>query len=171
MITTRHAPRALLFVVGMILPMSVACGSAVSTGRFEGFWQTGTLALAPPGQGVAQAPAWTIQPGDGVVLVMYRSEGTSHQTADNEELVVQLAAAELGSGKPVALEAPGRVVRYQHGGQKLDYASTTVKGAIAAQRDGDRVRGQVTLTASVPSVNATGRGEVARQFSFELDRK
>ena len=167
---TRYAFRVLPVVVGLVVPLLAACGATGSTRRFEGFWQGGTLALAAT---ATEAPAWTIQPGSGsVVLVMYRSEGSSHQTADNEELVVQLTAAELDAGGAVALESPGRVVRYQHGGQKLAYASTTVKGSLTAQRNGDRVRGQVSLTASAPSVNVSGgNGEVARQFSFELDRK
>jgi hypothetical protein len=167
---TRHASRILLLVVGLVMPVLAACGAAATKGRFEGFWQGGTLALAAT---PTEAPAWTIQPGsDGVVLVMYRSEGASHATADNEELVVQLTATELAAGKAVTLDSPGRVVRYQSGGQKLAYASTTVKGSLTAQRDGDRVRGQVALTASAPVVNATGgTGDVTRQFAFDLDRK
>lgn len=147
-----------------------ACGASGSGVRFEGFWQDGAIALAPPGE----APAWTIQPGrDGAVLVMYRSEGgSSHGSADNEELVVQLSSAELAAGSAVALDGPGRVVRYQRGGQKLTYASTTVKGTVTAKRSDDRVRGQVSLTASAPIVNVSGgSGEVTRQFSFELERK
>ena len=166
----RHASRVLLLLAGLAMPMFAACSAAGSKGRFEGFWQSGTLTLAAT---PTEAPAWTIQPGGGgVVLVMYRSEGTSHATADNEELVVQLTAAELAAGKAVTLGGPGRVVRYQRGGQKLAYASTTVTGSLTAQRDGDRVRGQVSLTASAPAVNVTGgSGEVTRQFSFDLDRK
>lgn len=137
--------------------------------RLEGFWQNGTITLAAPGE----APAWTIQPGgEGVVLVMYRSEGGSHSSADNEELVVQLSSAELAAGSAVALESPGRVVRYQRGGRKLTYASKTVKGSLTAKREADHVRGQVSLTASAPIVNVTGgSGDVTRQLSFELDRQ
>jgi hypothetical protein len=156
-------------VLGLGVPL-LACGSARSSVRFEGFWQDGTITLAAP----SEAPAWTIQPGrEGAVLVMYRSEGgSSHRSADNEELVVQLSAAELAAGSTVALESPGRVVRYQRGGQKLTYASTTVKGTLTHERDDDRVRGQVSLTASAPTVNASGgSGEVTRQFAFEIGRK
>jgi hypothetical protein len=138
--------------------------------RLEGFWQDGTLTLAAPGE----VPAWTIQPGSGgVVLVMYRSDGgSSHGSADNEELVVQLSSAELAAGSAVALESPGRVVRYQRGGRKLTYASTTVNGTLTVKREADRVRGQVSLTASAPTVNETGGSDdLMRRFSFELDRK
>ena len=136
---------------------------------FEGFWQDGTITLAAPGE----APAWTIQPGsEGVVLVMYRSDGGSDRSADNEELVVQLSPAELTAGRAVVLESPGRVVRYQHGGQKLAYASQTVKGTLTVKREADRLRGQVSLTASAPTVNVTGgSGDLTRQLSFEIDRK
>ncbi len=167
---TMHAFRGLWLVMGLCVPLVAACGSSGSTVRFDGFWQDGTLALAAPGE----APAWTIQPGsEGVVLVMYRSDGgSSHSSADNEELVVQLSSAELATGGTVALESPGRVARYQRGGQKLTYASKTVKGALTAKRDNDRVRGQVSLTASAPIVNLSGGGgEVTRQFSFEISRK
>jgi hypothetical protein len=168
--TTVHTSRRLWLVIGLCVPLLAACRSLGSSGRFEGYWQDGTLTLAAPNA----APAWTIQPGgDGVALVMYRSEGgSSHSSADNEELVVQVSSAELAAGSAVALESPGRVVRYQRGGQKLTYASTTVKGALTAKRDDDHVRGQVSLTASAPTVNASGgSGEVTRQFSFEIGRK
>jgi hypothetical protein len=162
--------RGLWLVMAVCVPPLAACGSSGSTVRFEGFWQDGTLALAAPGE----APAWTIQPGSGgVVLVMYRSEGgSSHGSADNEEFVVQLSAVELTAGSPVSLESPGRIARYQRGGQKLTYASKTVTGALTAKRDDSRVRGQVSLTASAPTVNVSGGGgEVTRQFSFEISRK
>src|SRR3954470_12587785 len=153
----------------LCVPLLVACGSSGSTLRFDGFWQNGTITLAAPGE----APAWTIQPGgDAVVLVMYASEGSSHSTADNEELVVQVSSAELAAGSAVALESPGRVVRYQRGGQKLSYASKTVKGTLTAKRADDHVRGEVSLTASAPIVNVTGgNGEVTRQFAFDLGRR
>lgn len=150
--------------------MLAACGASGSTVRFDGFWQTGTLTLAAPGE----APAWTIQPdGESVVLVMYRSEGgSSHSSADNEELVVQLSSAELAAGSTVALDSAGRVVRYQRGAQKLTYASQTVKGSLTATRDADRVRGQGSLTASAPTLNVSGSsGDVTRQFAFDISRK
>jgi hypothetical protein len=165
-----YAFRGLRLIMGLCIPLLAACRSSQSTARFDGFWQDGTLALASPGE----APAWTIQPGsEGVVLVMYRSEGgSSHSSAENEELVVQLSSAELTKGSTVALESQGRVARYQRGGQKLTYASHTVKGALTAKRDDDRVRGQVSLTASAPTVNVSGgSGEVTRQFSFEISRR
>jgi hypothetical protein len=165
-----YAFRGLCLILGLCMPLFAACGSSASTVRFDGFWQDGTLTLEAPGE----APAWTIQPGSaGVVLVMYRSEGeSSHSRADNEELVVQLSSAEFAAGSTVALESPGRVVRYQRGGRKLTYASTTVKGTLTAKRDDGRVRGQVSLTASAPIVNVSGgSGEVTRQFSFEIGRK
>jgi hypothetical protein len=155
---------------GLCVPLLVACGSSGSTMRFEGFWQNGTITLAAPGE----APAWTIQPGgEAVVLVMYASEGgSSHSTADNEELVVQVSSAELAAGSTVPLESPGRVVRYQRGGQKLTYASKTVKGTLTAKRNDDHVRGEVSLTASAPIVNVSGgSGEVTRQFAFDISRK
>ena len=165
-----YAFRGLCLVLGLCVPLLAACGSSGSSVRFDGFWQDGTITLAAP----SAAPAWTIQPGsEGVVLVMYRSEGgSSHSSAENEELVVQLSSAELAAGSTVALESPGRVVRYQRGGQKLTYASKTLKGTLTAKRDDDRVRGQVSLTASAPTVNVSGgSGEVTRQFSFEIGRK
>lgn len=152
------------------LALMAACGSWGATKQFDGFWQDGTITLAAPGE----APAWTIQPGNrGVVLVMYRSEaGSSHGGADNEELVVQLSPAELAAGNAVALESPGRIVRYQRGGRRLTYASKTVKGTLTLKREADRVRGQVSLTASAPIVNVTGGSdEVTRQFSFQIDHK
>lgn len=144
-----------------------ASASAPSV-RFEGFWQEGSLALAAPGE----LPAWTIQPSASIALIIYRSEGSSHGNADNEELVVQLSSAELAAGSPISLDSPGRVVRYQRGARKLTYASTTLKGTLTAKRDADRIRGEASLTASSPSVNATGGpADLSRQLSFDLDRK
>lgn len=147
-----------------------ACGPADASAQLEGFWQAGTIALAPAGE----VPAWTIQPGgDGIVLVIYRSEGgSSHRSADNEELVVQLSALEAAGGGDIVLERPGRVVRYQRGGRKLTYVSEAVTGRLTLTREADRVRGQVSLTASAPTVNRTGsREDLTRQLAFELERK
>ena len=76
------------------------------------------------------------------------------------------------AGSAVALERPGRVVRYQRGGRKLTYASTTVTGTLTVKREADRMRGRVSLTASAPIVNVTGGSDdVTRPVAFELDRK
>ena len=61
---TRHASRILLLVVGLVMPVLAACGAAATKGRFEGFWQGGTLALAAT---PTEAPAWTIQPASDIV--------------------------------------------------------------------------------------------------------
>jgi hypothetical protein len=63
-------------------------------------------------------------------------------------------------------------VRYQRGGQKLSYASKTVKGTLTAKRADDHMRGEVSLAASAPTVNVTGgSGDVTRQFAFDISRK
>jgi hypothetical protein len=157
-----------LLIASLSASLLAGCGTTSSM-RFEGSWQVGKVTLAAPG---ALWP-WTIQSGsDNIALLMYRHEGSSDRTADNEEFVVGLTMTEFTAGKPVDLESPGRIVCYQRGGQKLGYASTTVKGSLSFQRDGDRVRGQVTLSASAPSVNINGgSGDVSRQFSFDLGRK
>jgi len=161
---TLYSSRLVLLSASLLATFGIA-----SSMRFEGSWQVGKVALTAPGE----MWTWTIQSGgDNIALIMSRDEGSSDRTADNEEFVVGLTMTEFTAGKPVDLGSPGRIVSYQRGGQKLGYASTTVKGSLSFQRNGDRVRGQVTLSASAPSVNFSGgSGDVSRQFSFELDRK
>ena len=132
-----YSSRVISLIVGLSASLLARCGAS-SDMRFDGSWQIGKITLTAPG-GVW---AWNIQPGgESIALAMSRSEGTSDRTADNEEFVVELTMAEFTAGKPVALESPARIVRYQRGGQKLGYASTTIKGSLSFQRTGSPSRG------------------------------
>ena len=166
--TMLYLSRVMLLIVGLNASLLARCGAS-SDMRFEGSWQIGKLTPTAPDE----VWAWKIQPDSAsIALLMDRSAGTSDRTADNEDLVVELTMAEFTAGKPVALESPARIVHYLRGGQKPGYASTTIKGSLSFERTGDRLRGEVSLTASAPTVNVSGdSGVVSRRFSFELDRK
>jgi hypothetical protein len=135
-------------------------GKASSRPRqYEGWLATAAHLVV----GAGPREGWRVEPGDGIVIVLYSSErllGVFDKGASTDELVLEAGADQVKSG------ANARTARYQQGGQKLTFASTSIKGRLDVRRSGDRVRGEVSLVASSPVVDVNAIREVSRKFSF-----
>lgn len=144
-----------------------ALQAATTTPRiYDGWFATAVRLVVGDGP----RDGWKLDPGDATVIVLYssqRARDAYDKSVFNDELVIEVRAADVRPGAPIQLAACH--ARYQRGSTKLEYVSRRVTGELQLDAaDARELRGRFTLSAGAPELDALGLGDTSSAGTFQI---